>query len=373
MLRYSLLLGCLLSTGCSVLPEIAHQPTFHNPFPQLSKVAVAPFFNLSEEATLNGSEVALAYYNELQSIPGFEVTPVGTVKAAMEAYNIDLTGPADARQLAQLLDVDVLVVGVVTDYDPYYPPRMGMKVLWYAANPSFHPIPPGYGLPWGTPEEEFIPAPLVFEAEMALAKEQLVTQTPPYERFVPEIDVPKPLQVTPEPEKEDEWQGPDWDEGVEPVQYVTQNGEPGDGSAGDGEVIGGGPAGGGVAEEFSPTNPGDLAQPGGVPPVGMPPNWPDARGFIPPPPRVGPPTAQATVEPVISHTRIYNGNDMEFTEALASYYYFRDEARFGGWQAYLQRSSDFIRFCCHMHIAETLSARGGVGETRVVWRWPTIR
>ena len=39
-----------------------------------------------------------------------------------------------------------------------------------SANPGFHEIPAGYGLPWGTPDEEFIPAPLVFEAEMALAR-----------------------------------------------------------------------------------------------------------------------------------------------------------------------------------------------------------
>ena len=61
---------------------------------------------------------------------------------------------------------------------PYYPPRMGLAVDWYAANPSFHPIPAGYGLPWGRAEEEFIPSTLVQEAEFALAREQLKTQTP---------------------------------------------------------------------------------------------------------------------------------------------------------------------------------------------------
>ena len=50
-----------------------------------------------------------------------------------------------------------------------------------------------------------------------------------------------------------------------------------------------------------------------------------------------------------------------------------NDARFGGWQSYLQRSEDFINFCAHMHIWEMLSARGGAGKTRVVWRWPTIR
>jgi hypothetical protein len=75
----------------------------------------------------------------------------------------------------------------------------------------------------------------------------------------------------------------------------------------------------------------------------------------------------------MTHTRIFRGNDAEMTEALASYYHFRDEARFGGWQSFLQRSDDFIRFCCHLHISEMLAARGGAGETRVVWRWSESR
>ena len=82
------------------------------------------------------------------------------------------------RRLADVLEVDAVVVGAVTDYSPYYPPRCGMRVEWYARNPGFHEIPAGYGLPWGTPDEEFIPAPLVFEAELALAKAQLATQSP---------------------------------------------------------------------------------------------------------------------------------------------------------------------------------------------------
>jgi hypothetical protein len=78
-------------------------------------------------------------------------------------------------------------------------------------------------------------------------------------------------------------------------------------------------------------------------------------------------------EPVLRHTKTYNGNDADVTEALSTYVYFRDDARFNGWKSYLQRSDDFIRFCCHLHIAEMLTARGGAGETRVVWRWPTVR
>ena len=85
---------------------------------------------------------------------------------------------ADFQRLARQMGVDAVLVGSITEYSPYYPPRMGLAVDWYAANPSFHPIPAGYGLPWGRAEEEFIPSTLVQEAEFALAREQLKTQTP---------------------------------------------------------------------------------------------------------------------------------------------------------------------------------------------------
>ncbi len=158
-------------TGCHlVLPEVSVQPIVHNPFPQLSRVAVAPFFNHSDEPTVDGRQFAMAYFAELQETQGYEVVPVSVVEAAMVHHQIRIDGPESARKLAQVLGVDAIVVGTVTDFSPYYPPRCGMRIEWYAANPGFHEIPAGYGLPWGTPEEEFIPSELVFESEMALAR-----------------------------------------------------------------------------------------------------------------------------------------------------------------------------------------------------------
>ena len=345
-----LLITLVLGSGCSLLPEITHQPQYHNPFPQLSKVAIAPFFNLSGEATLDGRRVAQAYFYELQSVPGFEVVPVHVVETAMRDYRIELRGAEDARRLAQILDVDAILVGAVTDYSPYYPPRMSMQVEWYAANPNFHPIPPGYGLPWGTTEEDRIPGPLIFEAEFALAKAQMKTQTPSYEKL--------PIQLpSPEPPKEDPSALPNWPAGPN-VPGIEEPNHWRDATSPDGTVR---PAG---HQQIV----GDDAVE-----LGLPPDWPDPRGFVPPPPLKRPPKGHPTNEPVIKHTKAYHGHDADFTEALSSYYYFRNDARFGGWQSYLQRSDDFVRFCCHMHIAETLTARGGAGQTRVVWRWPTVR
>jgi hypothetical protein len=404
------------TAGCHMIfPDVGHQPVVHNPFPQLSRVAVAPFFNQSDEPTVDGRKFALAYFAELQAVPGFEVVPLGVVEEAILQQQVDLSQPDGARRLAHILDVDAVVIGSVTDYDPNYPPRCGMRVEWYSANTGFHEIPPGYGLPWGTPEEEFIPAPLVFEAEMALARAQLATQTP--ECQLPAGPVPSPPKPAPSEDQIRDLMTPDDSEDTE---------DPGDAS---GEFNGPAvspdnsakddaknteaatpisePAGelAALYEEQLSTEeneqaleeelpPGDSKSGEALPALQLessaaadtiaatvahglhgplPANWPDERGFIPPPPSAVVPACCPNNGPVMTHTRIYQGADSEFTEALASYYHFRDDARFGGWQNYLQRSDDFIRFCCHMHIAEMLSARGGAGETRVVWRWSDSR
>jgi hypothetical protein len=367
----------------------------HNPFPQLSRVAVAPFFNQSDEATVDGRKFALAYYAELQATPGFEVVPLGVVEEAILAHQVDLSDAGEARRLAKILGVDAVVIGSVTDYTPYYPPRCGMRVEWYAANPGFHEIPPGYGLPWGSPEEEFIPQPLVFEAEMALAKAQLATQTPdcpappiePPRRSVlsqaPNLFIPMPSSPAQETNQGDIKNGKDdagdnsskssqdgesdsETTGVTGTSYeelMTEEELPPSASSGDTPLPALQPARDAAADTTHATGrPGEL-----------PADWPDQGSFIPPAPCPVRPPCLPHNGPVMTHTRIYHGNDGDFTEALANYYHFRNDARFGGWQNYLQRSDDFIRFCCHVHIAEMLSARGGGDPTRVVWRWSDCR
>jgi hypothetical protein len=280
--------------------------------------------------------IAIAYFNELQAIPGFEVLPVGVAKRGWEASGIDPICGEDFQQLARALGVDAVVVGAVTEYSPYYPPRLGIAVRWYAANPCFHPIPPGYGLPWGTAAEEFIPESLVSEAEFALAQAQLATQTPQW-RPGQSAGGTGPEDVHPDPREPE----------ALPLPGVR------------------------ISHEEPRDTPSPASPPAGQPSLSdasLPADWPDPRGFIPPLPGARPAGIPQS-EPVLSLTRLYHGNDSAFTERLASYYYFRDEARFGGWQAYLQRTEDFVRFCCHLHIAEMLAARGGAGKTRVVWRW----
>jgi len=381
--------------GCHlIIPDIAHQPVIRNPFPQLSRVAVAPFFNQSDEPTVDGRNFALAYYSELQAVAGFEVVPLGVVEEAILEHQIDLSSAGEARRLARILGVDAVVIGSVTDYTPYYPPRCGLRVEWYAANPGFHEIPPGYGLPWGTPEEEFIPEPLVFEAEMALAKAQLATQTPacdlPPIKPPPAVTPPRPPELfsplpPPASQSIDRQERENVDaEGRNQPSSPADSNHDSDGADATSTLYEAQ-----VTEEELPPNDssGDtslrLVQPESSVAVdttvsigahgAIPPGWPNETSFIPSMPSDARPACWPNDGPVMTHTRIYHGHEGDFTEALANYYHFRNDARFGGWQNYLQRSDDFVRFCCHMHIAEMLSARGGADQTRVVWRWPDSR
>jgi hypothetical protein len=406
----SVLIAALVfgATGCSlIVPEIAHQPVIRNPFPQLSRVAVAPFFNQSDEATLDSRKVSMAYFAELQATPGFEVVPLGVVEEAIIAHRVDLSGPGEARRLAQILGVDAVAVGSITDFAEYYPPRLGLRVEWYTANPGFHEIPAGYGLPWGTPEEEFIPDSLVYESQMALAKAQMAPLSPDCDGACQTLPAPPEGEATlddatalPEDEAaplEDQPADPAPADAVpaEPTPSQTEPLAPPQDPAADYDPF---EANVQLAQAEEPLPAADAAElpapapqsaieasdaptlnatgatgaaiaigaAGGV--LAQPPVCDD--GACPPTQR---PPCNPNHGPVLVHTRIYHGNDGDVVEALKGYVSFRDEDRFGGWKSYLERSDDFIRFCCRMHISEMLSARGGSRKTQVVWRWPESR
>lgn len=350
------LLSCLVAllafTGCNLVPDVRHKPQYHNPFPQLQRVAVLPFTNQSEDPTLSGMRVATAYSSELQAIPGFEVMPLGVIENLLSAFERnelqrEIQSKEDFQHFARFAGLDAVLTGAITDYDSYYPPRMTIMVNWYAANPALHPIPVGYGLPWGTKAEKKIPQWIRLETERGIAREQIATQAP----------------ITPEllPEQQ------------EALRHSSSDEMASDTPIEDARIR--------IPSESDPKEESIQADDQVEPAMGrrsqiatdLPPTWPDPQGLIPKPPQPVRPIAMVQTDPVISYMKAYNGNDEDFTEALADYFYFRDDARFGGWQAYLQRSEDFIRFCCHQHVIETLGSRGGQLKSRMILRWPIDR
>lgn len=309
--------------GCAQWPQMVHEPQVQNPYPELHKVAVAPFFNLSTEPTLDGRACGLAYFNELQQVPGFEVVPIGVTEQTLRTYNLALNNGDDVRELAQILEVDAVVIGAVTDYDPFYPPRYTLTTEWYAADPALAEIIAGYGLPLGSKTELSIPDRLRYEAEFAHARQEVEAssnsamsddpQTPPEE-----IPVPPPTRT-----------------GAASSTLTGIADIPNDPATQ-------------TATELSSVPRVPIAQ--------------DAMA----------PEATSTT-PVLRHTATFNGNDPAVVAALKQDARIHNDERKDGWQGHLQRSGDFIRFCSRMHIQEMLSARGGAAETRVTWRWSKRR
>lgn len=460
------------NAGCEVLPVTRYKPTLHNPLPQLRNIAVVPFYNETGNRNIDGRRFAQCFANELQRVPGFNVISNNVVEKTMLVNNLHrFENVDDIRYLAQLLNVDGIVIGKVHQFSDHYPPKIKFETEWYAVNPYFHPIPAGRGLPWGTEHEMFIPDKVLLQAEMELAAAQLKTQTPQYEpakspeerrqqaeserstdrttddsvtktdsyteqvprtakkenhirlmaatipnnlnretldeselealaayqqqRFVnknleltgvpyiPEAEpfsaedrkkdmlaqnpeLPHPLQHGPWQsetalQNQNPWsaqnQFPVYQQGQYPLQYPTTAGH---WQAESGQTV--------IPYEQYAAIHGAAAQPS------LPNDWPDPRGFIPESPVPERPKGETKNDgPIIVHSSIYNGNDSEFMQALQDYdFLFRDDKRIAGKESILNNGTEFIGFCCRMHIWEIFTVRGGAGQAEKVKRFYKI-
>ncbi len=366
-LMVSILLGLAVTSGCAFLPRRYEQPTVYNAFPELSRVAVIPFFNHSNQPTVNGAEFARAYYLELQSVPGFEVVPVEVVAKAIQDHRLTFSDPAEVVRLAEILDVDAVVVGVVTDYRPYYPPRVGLHVEWYARDSSVCPIPPGFGIAWNTRQARKLPDWIKTEAAVAWAR-NILRDRGQADPTCPGKEQGNPTSGAEATSQSFSFHDVEWipnapgqspSDGNNAAETPTQEWIPIMTAAGEFGSI-----------EQVPASHVSIAKMGA--PQALVSRHGDSGGLKPTDPKVGGVTGRR-IEPVLVHTRVFSGNDPEVTKALATYYRFREDARFGGWQGYLERSEDFIRFCCRLHIQQMLVARGAVGKKQVRWDWSFFR
>lgn len=135
---------CLCS-GCHLFYwGYRHNPD--NPIPDVvKKVAVAPFFDLTGNGNLlstdggyTGLKVAEIFSSELVQFRGFEVVRPGEAARLIEREKIPWSapsadGPRQAVRLARALGVDALIVGAITEFDPYDRPRIGVAVQVYVA------------------------------------------------------------------------------------------------------------------------------------------------------------------------------------------------------------------------------------------------
>jgi hypothetical protein len=126
--------AALWAPGCDYFPQspLKRPLILQSPDPHPRLWAVAPFANESGVSTVDADRVADDFREELEQVNGIDTIAVNRVLAAMRAAGIgSVSTPAEAMQLIGLLDVDALVVGTVTTWDPYPPPSLGMAVLLF--------------------------------------------------------------------------------------------------------------------------------------------------------------------------------------------------------------------------------------------------
>ncbi|MEM1110077.1 MAG: hypothetical protein AAGH99_15435 [Planctomycetota bacterium] len=130
ILLSAVLLGTSMSLGGCQKPQRIE--TLKAPYPTRQVFAVAPFRNESGSAFADGVAMADKVTQRLALTRGIDTLPVNRVLSAMDALGMSrIANKGDAIRLRQTLGVDGLVIGTVTAYQPYSPPKLGMNLELY--------------------------------------------------------------------------------------------------------------------------------------------------------------------------------------------------------------------------------------------------
>ena len=113
-----------------------------SPYPQRLVFAVGPLENESGSLEADGVKMADLLARQLETASNIDVLPVNRTLEAMEAQKMSrIEHPAQARELLATLGADALVVGTISQYDPYDPPKLGVAIELYL-DPRSQSAPP---------------------------------------------------------------------------------------------------------------------------------------------------------------------------------------------------------------------------------------
>ena len=95
--------------------------------------AVVPLRNESGTTVADMYLVSDKVVAAASQVRGVRCLPLNRTIGAMRSLEmVDLASPADAEKLARALGVDGLIVGSITAYDPYNPPKLGLALALYS-------------------------------------------------------------------------------------------------------------------------------------------------------------------------------------------------------------------------------------------------
>ncbi len=143
-----LALGGVLAAGCASREKLKSPEVLAAPYDTSGGDvlwAVAPLRNESGTTLFDPLDVTDKVVAAAGQVRGVRVLPLNRTIQAMRALKLNaIVSPAEARRLAQELGVDGLILGSITAYDPYDPPKLGLALALYTR--------PGRMNPGGAPE-----------------------------------------------------------------------------------------------------------------------------------------------------------------------------------------------------------------------------
>ncbi len=135
VLAHLAILGAAL-VGCSSEPRLQAPEVIAAPYDGSRGDVlwgVAPLRNEAGTTLFDPLDVSDKVVAAASQIRGIRVLPLNRTIIAMRALKMNaVVAPEDARRLAQELGVDGLLVGSITAYDPYDPPKLGLSLALLA-------------------------------------------------------------------------------------------------------------------------------------------------------------------------------------------------------------------------------------------------
>ena len=122
----------LLIPACVAPRELVPPLMLEAPYETPRLWAVAPFGNETGSAGIETDHLTDLFIEQAQQVYGIDAVPLNRVIGAMRTMELPgIRTPADAHLLMNGLGVDGLIVGTITAYDPYQPPKLGVAIQLY--------------------------------------------------------------------------------------------------------------------------------------------------------------------------------------------------------------------------------------------------
>lgn len=130
-----------LLVGCARGPELTPPTVLRSPYDASRGdvlLAVVPMRNESGTTVFLPDDISDAVVRAASSVPGIRCLPLNRTIAEMRGLGLrEIRSPSDLEAIAEAMNVDGLIVGTITAYDPYNPPTLGISLALHAGNPVF--------------------------------------------------------------------------------------------------------------------------------------------------------------------------------------------------------------------------------------------